>query len=147
MLKSWSSPYFQWAGNNEKPFPERLTLGGSRNIWSKEINSKLGNNSMNWLKESSFIAWHRTRVRSTSRVHLEWSAEEKRCISWRIPVSLFITPFPDLRGIFCISILTATSTITVPNQAPSTALTKKQNKQYYEQKTARLISQLFMQYL
>lgn len=54
------------------------TLGGSLNIWSRQINSRLGSNSMNWEKDSSLMAWQRTRVRSTRRLHLDWSEERKR---------------------------------------------------------------------
>lgn len=54
------------------------TLGGSLNIWSRQINSRLGSNSINWEKDSNLIAWQRTRVRSTRRLHLDWSEERKR---------------------------------------------------------------------
>lgn len=32
------------------------TLGGSLNIWSRQMNSKLGSDSTNWEKDSSLMA-------------------------------------------------------------------------------------------
>lgn len=81
--------------NEKKPSHSlEFTFGGSLNIWSREMNSRLGSNSMNWLKESSLMAWHLTRVRSTRRLHLEWSGDTRESLPEGFPPhSLFITPF------------------------------------------------------
>lgn len=62
----------------EKFFEKYNTLGGSLNIWSRQINSRQGSNSMKWENDSSLMAWQRTSVRSTRRLHLDWSVNKNK---------------------------------------------------------------------
>lgn len=116
-----------------------FTFGGSLNIWSREINSKLGSNSMNWLKESSLMAWHLTRVRSTRRVHLEWSGNTREAFpegnSHLTPG--FINPlFRSERAAASGSLHPAPSTTVAPKQASSTVLTNNRTSSTREQRNS-----------
>lgn len=78
-LTGWNN-FLIWCVKSSCP----CTLGGSLNIWSRQINSRQGSNSTKWENDSSLMAWQRTSVRSTRRLHLDWSENKtSRIFSYR----------------------------------------------------------------